>query len=412
MNSISTADRDCSDPPDLSPGELPPAQLQAIFDSALDAILVTDGDGRYTAANPAAGELLGAPPHEIVGRTVADFSVEHFDVPTAWSAFLEIGRARGQFQLRRADGEIRDVEYCAVANIGPGRHLSVLRDVTAAKKNEAALIEASHQKDQFLAALSHELRNPIGAVSVAVQTLQRFGPLEPRLKSARDIIERQIGHLTRLVEDLLDVSRAVFGKMELQRADIPADAAISLGLETVAHKVESRGQRLVVSLPQAAVRVNADLNRLGQVISNLVHNASRFSGDGARIWVTLETDKACAILRVRDEGMGIVADKLGSIFEPFAQFEPSRRQLGLGLGLVLVRTVVELHGGKVSVFSGGSGQGSEFVVRLPIATTKSGDVAIPALNSSDRSPELNSSVHPNETPDEAGGGPSTTGIHN
>ena len=241
-------------------GSLPLSQLRAIFEHALDPILVTDGSGRYTAVNPAAGQLFGLPPHQLVGRTVAEFSEPGFDVSGAWTKFLGEGRVRGEFRLRRVDGEVRDVQFSAVANIAPDRHLSILRDVTVAKRNETAIRQDSRRKDEFLAVLSHELRNPLGAVASAIHLLQAIGPSDPQLKAARDIIQRQVGHLTRLVDELLDVSRLGLGKNALQRREIEVAEAIALGIETSHPNLESRKQRLVTNLPPDAIRLEADLD--------------------------------------------------------------------------------------------------------------------------------------------------------
>jgi PAS domain S-box-containing protein len=354
-------------------GALPISQLRAIFEHALDPILVTDGAGRYTAVNPAAARMFGLPAHQIIGKMVGDFAEPGFDVEGAWRRFLGEGNVRGEFRLRRADGEIRDVQFSAVANIAPDRHLSILRDVTVAKRNEVVLRQDSRRKDEFMAVLSHELRNPLGAVASAVQLLQALGPPDPRLKAARDIIQRQVGHLTHLVDELLDVSRFTLGKNALQTREIAASDAIALGVETSHPNLERRKQRLISTLPPYAIRLDADLNRLAQVVSNLLHNASKFSEDGSRIWLTLERDRATAVIRVRDEGIGIPADKIPLVFDPFSQFEPSRSSRGLGLGLTLVRALVELHRGTVEVASGGLGKGSEFVVRLPALPEAAGD---------------------------------------
>ncbi len=321
--------------------------------SALDAILVADSSGRYVAVNPAAETLIGQSARQITGKSIADFSLVTFDFKSAWTHFLEEGHARGEFRLRRPDGEVRDVEFSAVAHVGPDRHVSILRDISEAKRRERALREASIRKDHFLALLSHEIRNPLGAVTNAIQLLQVLGPPEPRQKEARDIIQRQVAHLTRLADDLLEASRASRGKITLDKIDIALDEPVSLGVEAIRAAIEKRKQKVIVTAPPIPIRVSGDVNRLAQVVSNLVHNASKFSAEGARIWVTLERGGE-AIIRVRDEGFGIAPDHLPEVFESFSQFNahhPSEQ--GLGLGLSLVRDLVALHGGTVVASSAG-----------------------------------------------------------
>ncbi|HZT83667.1 MAG TPA: ATP-binding protein, partial [Gemmataceae bacterium] len=234
---------------------------------------------------------------------------------------------------------------------------------------EAALAEANRHQSEFLAILGHELRNPLAPIVNALHVLKSLGPQEPRLEYCREVIARQAEHLTRLVDDLLDVTRIARGKLELRKQRVELAAAVQRGVETARPLVESRRHELAVALPPAPVWLEADPARLGQVVANLLLNAAKYTPEGGRVWLTAEADGAEVVLRVRDTGTGIPTDMLDRVFEPFTQVEGAREQSGggLGIGLALVRSLVRMHGGSVIACSEGPGRGSEFVVRLPVA---------------------------------------------
>jgi signal transduction histidine kinase/ActR/RegA family two-component response regulator len=226
---------------------------------------------------------------------------------------------------------------------------------------------ALRSRDEFLAMLGHELRNPLAPIRNAAQVMRLIGPADPHLNRARDVIERQVGQLARLVDDLLDVSRVTQGKVELQREKIDLDTVLAQAVETSRPLIDGRRHTLTVALPPAPLPLMADLTRLSQVVGNLLNNAAKYMEEGGRIWLTAEHDGREAVIRVRDAGVGIPGEMLTRIFEPFTQLNRSlaRSEGGLGIGLALVRSLVEMHGGKVEAFSAGLGCGSEFVVRLP-----------------------------------------------
>lgn len=233
---------------------------------------------------------------------------------------------------------------------------------------EEALKEADRRKDEFLAMLAHELRNPLAPIRSAIGVLQRLGPPDPTLQWARNVIERQSGHLTRLVDDLLDVSRITQGKIALQKEPIDLIAVIGRAVEASRPMIDARKQQLNVSLPDQMVRLEGDVTRLSQVISNLLNNAAKYTEDGGQIWLSAELKNGEVAFRIRDAGIGISPDFLPHVFELFTQADRSldRSYGGLGIGLTLVRTLVQMHGGTVEAFSEGLGHGSEFVVRLPM----------------------------------------------
>ncbi len=230
------------------------------------------------------------------------------------------------------------------------------------------LTEADRRKDEFLATLAHELRNPLAPIRNAVQVLRLKGPDEPDLRWGRDVIDRQVEHLTRLIDDLLDISRITRNKLELRKQRIELAEVITGAVESSRPAIEQCGHELTVTLPPQPVYLNGDLVRLAQVFLNLLNNAAKYTERGGRIWLTAERQGSEVVVRVKDTGMGIPAEKLPRLFEMFFQVDRTleRSQGGLGIGLSLVRRLVELHGGRVEARSDGVGKGSEFIVRLPV----------------------------------------------
>ena len=227
--------------------------------------------------------------------------------------------------------------------------------------------EANQRKDEFLAMLAHELRNPLAPIRNAVHVLRLAGPADAQAQWARDVIQRQLQHLTRLVDDLLDVSRITQGKVTLHKEKVELAVVVARAVETIRPLLESRRLQLSISIPSEPIRLQADPTRLAQVVANVLNNATKYTEEGGCIWISAARAGEQVVLRVRDTGVGIPADVLPHIFDLFTQSARSldRSEGGLGIGLTLVRNLVEMHGGKVEAFSAGSGHGSEFVVHLP-----------------------------------------------
>ncbi len=249
---------------------------------------------------------------------------------------------------------------------------SLQKEVLERERAQAAVQEADRRKDEFLAMLSHELRNPLAAIDAAVKLIQHKNLFDPQLAWARDVLVRQTGHLGRLIDDLLDISRISRGKITLRREPVELVSVIARAVETVRPMMETRRHDLQVKLPKRPLRLNGDLVRLTQVISNLLNNAAKYSEEGGRVEVTVEVVPALdglgemVEIRVRDWGIGIPREQIAHVFELFRQLDqPNRREGGLGVGLALSRGLVEMHGGTIRVHSDGTGKGSEFVVRLP-----------------------------------------------
>lgn len=249
------------------------------------------------------------------------------------------------------------------------RMVGVMADITSLKQAELALREADHRKDEFLAMLAHELRNPLAPIRNAAHILGRLDLAEPRLRWAQDIIERQVSHLTHLVDELLDVSRIVQGKIVLKRTRIQLDDLIRQACESVQPTMAAKKHWLEVHMPDAPVVLDGDLVRLVQILQNLLNNAAKYTPDGGRIELLGQLHATEIEIEVRDNGMGISVELLPVVFDLFRQGNRTldRSQGGLGIGLTLVRQLVRLHGGQVSVASNGPGQGTSFSLRLPLA---------------------------------------------
>jgi len=228
--------------------------------------------------------------------------------------------------------------------------------------------EADRRKDEFLAMLGHELRNPLAPVLNALQVMRMVPPEQPTFGRAQEVIERQIHSLARLVDDLLDVSRISRGKIELRKAQVDLVEVARQAVETSRPLMEARRHELSITVPQDHLWLHADITRLEQVLANLLNNAAKYTPPGGRIWLTAEREGDQAVLRVRDTGLGIARELQPRIFDIFVQEERSleRAQGGLGLGLALVKNLTQLHDGTVEVRSDGPGSGSEFILRLPL----------------------------------------------
>jgi PAS domain S-box-containing protein len=262
-----------------------------------------------------------------------------------WHAFRSL-------PVRGADGAIEQWIGCAV-------------DVHDARAAQDALREADRRKDEFLATLAHELRNPLAPIRNAVQILNRIGRDEATAHAARQMMERQIAHMVRLIDDLLDVSRITRGRLTLRREPVELAALLEQALETSRPHIT---QQLTVALPSEPVHLDADPVRIAQVFSNLINNAAKYTPKSGRIGVHAVLEGDNVVIRVRDTGIGIAREDVPRLFQMFSQGRtaPDRAKGGLGIGLALARSLVELHGGTVEAHSEGAGKGSEFVVRLPV----------------------------------------------
>jgi PAS domain S-box-containing protein len=257
-------------------------------------------------------------------------------------------------------------------------------DVTERQRNIEALREADRRKDEFLATLAHELRNPLAPISSGLHILRTAGNNQQVADTAREIMERQVAQMVRLVDDLLDVARITTGKVELRPEPIDIADAVRDAAETSRPLLDSNGQTLTMDLPAVPVHVNADRTRLAQVFANLLNNSAKFSDPGQPITIAVSREGDHAVVRVRDVGAGIPREALPKIFDMFGQADGSlnRTKGGLGIGLSLVKRIAEMHGGSVEARSEGPGRGSEFVVRIPALAELQPAVAQPSAAAS------------------------------
>ncbi len=281
--------------------------------------------------------------------------------------------------VRRGDGDAQFDEFAFV--MVHDRHkyeqellstrLKAQEALEAKNYAEQALLAINRRKDEFLATLAHELRNPLAPIKAVVELLHSKVLVDPQVLWSRGVLERQVGQIARLVDDLMEVSRVAEGKLELRRESVDLSAVIRQSIEGSQALIDASSHTLSLVLPDDPIVLDADPARLVQVVQNLVNNAAKYTPTGGAINVTVAREGDEALVTVKDNGIGIASEHLPTIFGIFAQLEPglARSQGGLGIGLSLVRSLVERHGGTVVALSDGSGKGSEFVVRLPISHT-------------------------------------------
>jgi signal transduction histidine kinase/CheY-like chemotaxis protein len=241
-------------------------------------------------------------------------------------------------------------------------------EVAERARAEMALKEADRHKDEFLAVLAHELRNPLAPIRNAVEIMRRSALTDPQLAWSRDVIERQVKHLTRLVDDLLDVSRITRGNINLSREPVAVTTIVARAIETIQPLIADQRHELTVDVPEESLEVEGDLTRLTQVLGNLLNNAAKYTDPGGSIAVSAQRVATDVEIRVRDNGIGIPPELLPRLFQLFTQVDGAahRAQGGLGIGLALVRQLIQMHGGSVTAYSQGPGHGSEFLIRLPL----------------------------------------------
>ncbi|HEV7669739.1 MAG TPA: chemotaxis protein CheB [Thermoanaerobaculia bacterium] len=357
------------------------SQRAALLDLSLDAIVVRDADHLVTYWNHGAEAIYGWTPAEAIGQPLA--SLLHTGAKP-WASLNEtldrFGVWEGELRQVRKDGTpliVHSREVLVRDRSGDrSAVLATKRDVTERKRTLEALREADRRKDEFLATLAHELRNPLAPIANAVEIMRLASDDPEAVAHAREILFVQVRHLSRIVEDLIDVSRIVEQKVQLQRERVALADVVDNAVESCRALIESRDHRLHVTLPAEPLYVDADPVRLHQILINLLNNAAKFTEPGGEIRLSVErraTPGPAAEqveIRVRDSGIGIAPDLLPRVFEMYMQGESGIEQNrgGLGIGLSLVRALVQMHGGKVEARSDGPHQGSELIVQLPLAS--------------------------------------------
>jgi PAS domain S-box-containing protein len=354
------------------------AKFRVFFEQGTNFAGLLALDGTVVEANRLSLDACGFVRDEVIGRPFWECgwwnrSATLMEMVRAGSLQAAAGRMfRTETSYFVAAGSERMVDLIlAPVKDESGRVLFVAAtgtDITERRRMEDSLRAADRKKDEFIALLAHELRNPLAPIRNGLQVMRLAGANAGAADRAREMMDRQLSHMVRLIDDLLDVSRINRNKMELRRSRVLLTDVVSSAVETARPLIDAEGHALTVSLPHEPVYLDADLTRLAQVFSNLLTNSTKYTERGGRIWLSAELRDGNVAVSVRDTGIGIPTESLASIFDMFAQVDRSmeRSTGGLGIGLALVKGLVEMHGGTVTAASGGQGQGSAFTVTLPV----------------------------------------------
>lgn len=349
-------------------------RFRTIADSSPVMIWVTDDAGRIEFVNRSYLDFFG-----ITRARAAQLEwseIVHSDDREYLKAFSAALRDRqplhARARVKRHDHQWRWIESRGNPRLGPAGevtgYVGSSADITELIKSQEAMREADRRKDEFLATLAHELRNPLAPIRNSLQILRLTGDSKPATEQIYEMMERQVNQMVRLVDDLLEISRITRGQIELRKERVSLTTVIQSAVEVSKPLIEDACHHLAISLPPEPLTFEADPVRLEQIVSNLLNNAAKYTNPAGRIWLTAQRESNNVVISVRDSGIGILPDMLPRIFEMFTQVEhsTSRTHGGLGIGLTLVRSLVEMHGGNVEARSEGPGKGSEFIVRLPL----------------------------------------------
>jgi PAS domain S-box-containing protein len=360
--------------------QLTTQQWQTTFDAISDGVMLLDASGRVVQANRTLEHILGRTWSEIVGRELPALWGEQTEPENSPFARMVVSGAREAEDLSLGDLWLHvSVDPLRSATGEITGALCIVSDITNRKRMEVQLFRQAEElqktgqrKDEFLAMLAHELRNPLAPLANTLQIIRMQIKGNDLVKESLEIAGRQIEHMTRLLEDLFDVSRTTRGMVELRKTTVDLNTVVNHAVEATLPLIASARHELSKSLPGESLYVEGDPTRLEQIVTNLLNNAAKYTEPGGKITVTLSQEADQAVLRVGDSGIGITPEMQANIFDLFVQADRSldRARGGLGIGLTLVRTLVELHGGTISVFSSGTGQGSTFTVKFAMAPAR------------------------------------------
>jgi PAS domain S-box-containing protein len=359
---------------------------EAIFASTPDLIYVFDLNHRFTYANKALLSMWGRTWNDAIGKNCLELGYEPWHAARHDQEIEQVKATkrpiRGEVPFTGTQGR-RIYDYIFIPVIGTKGEVEAVagttRDITEQKRLEdhlrqlaADLSTADRRKDEFLATLAHELRNPLTPIRTGLELMRMISDDRAAMEEIRVKMEEQVKQLVRLVDDLLDISRITSGKVTLRKERVELASVVQSAVDATYSLIEESGHQLIVTLPSQSISLEADPARLAQIFSNLLTNAARYTIDQGSIWLTAERQGSDVVVMVKDTGIGIPTDMLELIFEMFSQVDRSleRSQGGLGIGLTLVKKLVEMHGGVVKAYSAGPNQGSEFIVRLPLTTDK------------------------------------------
>ena len=357
-----------------------------LIEAMPQGVALLNSEGVLLYCNPGLADLLQLPLDQVTGR-----SLDGFIAPadqTIWTEMFSSvtgAAAQNEVRLHRVDGTTFPASL-ALSVLPLNKFCLLVTDLSQQKqyeeliKSKAALLDLDRRKDEFLAMLGHELRNPLAPISNAIQLLRLQKNEDKLQQNARTIIERQVGQLTRLIDDLLEVSRITSGTIHLQQERVTLNRIMERAVETTRPLIDQHRHQLSMVPSLEQIELYVDAARLEQVVVNLLNNAAKYTADGGQISIAVQQEGNEAVLRVKDTGIGIAPVLLPRIFELFTQAERSlaRSQGGLGIGLCVVQRLVEMHGGRVDVEST-LGSGSEFVIRLPILSTTPSPPPIPTM---------------------------------
>ncbi len=330
------------------------SQFRALIEQNADGMIVLRENGVICYANPAAESLFACSGEQLRGQM--------FGVPVVPNEKTEINVFQHGSPERIAEMRTVPIAWC-----GEPAFLASLRDVTARKRAEEEAREAVRLRDEFLAMLSHELRNPLGAILNACHVMDHEGVGGTNFHRAGQVVRRQSQQMARLLDDLLDVSRVTQGKIELKRELLDIEQVVHEAVQTIQPMIDARGHHLLIDLPRSPLYVDGDAARLQQILVNLLSNAAKYTPNGGEIRFSVSGDGSEVVFRVRDNGVGITPEMMDNVFDLFVQGERTldRSNGGLGIGLTLVKSLVEMHDGRVTARSPGRNRGSEFAVWLP-----------------------------------------------
>ncbi len=363
--------------PDPALSNNPEEQYRLLTENVKDfAIFLIDVDGKIATWNTGAERITGYADNEAIGKPFALLFQPQDIVNREPEKELSIAAEKGRSEDERWHVRKNGTQFWAMGVVTPlwndgGKlrgYAKIMRDITDRKRAETELADANRRKDEFLAMLAHELRNPLAPILNGVQILRLEKATSSSGQEAIAMIARQAKHLVRLVDDLLDVSRIKTGKVSLRKQRVEFHTIVDQAVETARPLLDSRKHKFSLSVPKESMWLEADPARLTQVLANLLNNAAKYTEPGGQIQLLAEREGSDMVLRLRDSGIGILPEMLPRIFESYVQADRSidRAQGGLGIGLTLAKTLVEMHGGKIDAHSEGVGKGSEFIVRLPV----------------------------------------------